>query len=131
MSGTNRSFLLDTNAVIANLAGDAKLNNLLQPSTIFIASIVLGELYAGAEKSARVQANIEQIDKIAARGIVLACDQETAWWYGRIMQQLRVKRRPIPQNDIWIAAIALQHDLTLVTRDEHFRQVDGLQIETW
>jgi tRNA(fMet)-specific endonuclease VapC len=51
--------------------------------------------------------------------------------YGRIAQQLRRKGRPIPQNDIWIAATALQYDLTLVTRDEHFKQVEGLALETW
>jgi tRNA(fMet)-specific endonuclease VapC len=46
-------------------------------------------------------------------------------------QELRVKGQPIPENDIWVAAIALQHRLTLVTRDEHFKQVDGLAVETW
>jgi tRNA(fMet)-specific endonuclease VapC len=42
-----------------------------------------------------------------------------------------VKGKPIPENDIWIAAIAEQHQLTLVTRDSHFQHVDGLVIEQW
>jgi len=44
---------------------------------------------------------------------------------------LRKKGRPIPENDIWIAAIAFQHDLTLVSRDEHFEEVEDLKLEKW
>ncbi|MBN1284239.1 MAG: PIN domain-containing protein [Anaerolineae bacterium] len=50
---------------------------------------------------------------------------------GEIKNELQAKGRPIPENDIWIAAIAKQHDLTLATRDAHFGAVDGLQTETW
>ncbi len=73
MSGmTTRSFLLDTNAVIARIAGDSGIIKLLKETPkLFLASIVLGELYAGAEKSPRVEANIAQIDRLAADGVVL------------------------------------------------------------
>jgi tRNA(fMet)-specific endonuclease VapC len=133
MSGTtNRSFLLDTNAVIARIAEDAAIIKMLgETPTLFLASIVLGELYAGAEKSTRVEANLATINKLAASVPILTCDLETARWYGRISHKQRVKGRPIPQNDLWIAAIALQHGLTLLTRDEHFNQVDELSVETW
>ncbi|MXZ01781.1 type II toxin-antitoxin system VapC family toxin [Candidatus Poribacteria bacterium] len=48
-----------------------------------------------------------------------------------IKERLRRRGRPIPNNDIWIAAIALQHDLVLVTRDAHFDEVESLQTERW
>lgn len=65
------------------------------------------------------------------RSIVLGCDAETARRYGEVKNGLRQKGRPIPENDIWIAAIALQYDLTLVARDVHFGEVDGLKVEAW
>jgi tRNA(fMet)-specific endonuclease VapC len=63
--------------------------------------------------------------------VVLACDLDTAREYGVIKNALREKGRLIPENDIWIAAIARQHDLTLVTRDEHFKEIKHLKVEMW
>lgn len=51
--------------------------------------------------------------------------------YGVIKNQLRVKGRPIPENDIWIAAVARQRDLVLVSRDDHFAKVEGIKLEKW
>jgi tRNA(fMet)-specific endonuclease VapC len=96
-----------------------------------VPSIAIGELYYGAYKSARVEANRTRIDKFVSTYAVLACDAVTAVLYGQIKNRLRQKGRPIPENDIWIAAIAQQYQLTLVSRDEHFREVDGLLVETW
>ena len=59
---------------------------------------------------------------------ILVCDTETARQYGRIKVELRRKGRPIPENDMWIAAVALQHGLTLATRDAHFDAIDGLTV---
>jgi tRNA(fMet)-specific endonuclease VapC len=98
---------------------------------IFTPSIVLGELYYGARKSTRVPENLARIEEFAARSTVLVCDTETARRYGEIKDRLRQKGRPIPENDIWIAAIALQYELTLVARDAHFENVDDLKVETW
>ena len=61
--------------------------------------------------------------------IVIALFAQDA--YAVIKNSLHEKGQPIPENDIWIAAIALQHDITLVTRDVHFRQVDYLRTDTW
>ena len=93
--------------------------------------IVLGELYYGARKSARVAANLARIDEFATSSAVLVCDTATAQEYGPIKNILRQKGRPIPENDISIAAIAQQYQLTLVSRDEHFREVDGLSVIRW
>jgi tRNA(fMet)-specific endonuclease VapC len=124
--------LLDTNIVIALFADETSVKQQLAiVGEIFIPSIVLGELYYGARKSARAEQNIARIDEFAAGNTVLLCDTTTARQYGVIKAQLRVKGKPIPENDIWIAAIAEQHQLTLVTRDSHFQHVDGLVIEQW
>jgi tRNA(fMet)-specific endonuclease VapC len=62
---------------------------------------------------------------------VLNCNAETARWYGEIKNALWVKGRPIPENDLWIAAIAPEHNLVLATRDAHFREIDTLKVEMW
>jgi tRNA(fMet)-specific endonuclease VapC len=128
----NGRFLLDTNIVIAIFATEATVQmELAKASEVFISSVVLGELYYGAYKSTRATDNLARIQEFAARNTVLGCDGETAQEYGIIKNQLRARGRPIPENDIWIAATARQHNLTLVTRDGHFGEVDGLGIEAW
>lgn len=124
--------LLDTNIVIALFAQDTLVQDRLAASEeVFVPSVVLGELYYGARKSGRVRTNVARIDEFAASNAVLECDIETARQYGHIKNLLRTKGRPIPENDIWIAAIAQQHQLTLISRDEHFKEVDGLLLESW
>ena len=51
--------------------------------------------------------------------------------HGSVRHAMKSKGRPIPKNDLWIAAVALEHHLTLVSRDAHFRDVDGLRLEVW
>ncbi len=62
---------------------------------------------------------------------VLPLDLATAHCYGTLKAALRKKGLPIPENDLWIAASAIQYGLILATRDRHFEQIEGLQIETW
>lgn len=128
----NGSYLLDTNIIIGLFAGQASIINQLQQSNeIFIPSITLGELHYGAQKSGRVQQNLERIEEFVSDVTVVDCDAATARQYGEVKNRLRVKGRPLPENDIWIAALALQYDLVLVTRDAHFQQVEGLQTMQW
>ena len=125
-------FLLDTNIVIALFARDAVIQaNLANAAEVFVPSIVLGELYYGANKSLRLAENVAKIDEFAARNSILVCDTRTAQEYGQIKNSLRAKGRPIPENDIWIAALGKQHSLILITRDAHLGEVDGLAIEAW
>lgn len=129
MSG---KILLDTNIVIALFAGEATVvRSLAAVPEVFLPSIVLGELYYGAHRSARVHDNLDRIATFAAASQVLSCDADTARWYGRIKHHLRAKGRPIPENDLWIAALTQQHALTLITRDRHFEHVDDLPLTTW
>lgn len=129
MSG---SVLLDTNIIIGILAKDEViLARLVETEAVFLPSIALGELYFGAFKSAHSDDNAERIDRLAASTAILYCDGTTALHYGRIKTGLRAKGRPIPENDIWIAAIAQQHGLTVVSRDLHFREIKHLPVEEW
>src|SRR4051794_12433507 len=117
----NGNYLLDTNIVIALFAQDRNLTDHFTTGMVFsVPSIVIGELYFGAYKSNRAVANIARIDRFRARTTILGADGATAQHYGLIKHALRLKGRPIPENDIWIAALAIQHQLTLITRDEHF-----------
>jgi tRNA(fMet)-specific endonuclease VapC len=129
MSG---SFLLDTNIVIGLFAGEESiLAQLKQSDEIFIPSIALGELHYGAQKSGRVTQNLERIESFAVDASILDCDAVTARQYGDTKNRLRKKGHPLPENDIWIASLALQHDLTLVTRDAHFQYIEGLRSVRW
>jgi len=62
---------------------------------------------------------------------VLNADDNTANHYALIKSALLKKGKPIPENDIWIAAVAVQYELTLITRDNHFKEVEGLTMESW
>ncbi|MBD6619381.1 type II toxin-antitoxin system VapC family toxin [Komarekiella sp. 'clone 1'] len=125
-------YLLDTNIIIALFADEAVIkNNLAQADEVFIPSIAIGELYYGARKSRRPQENLTRVDELVANSTVLVCDAETAHQYGEVKNKLRLRGRPLPENDIWIAALALQYELTLVTRDAHFQEVENLQIVGW
>lgn len=105
-------FLLDTNTVIALFGNEASVKeHLAQADEIFVSSIVLGELYYGAFKSSRAEDNFRRIDDFATSCAVLCCDKDTAKEYGSIKNRLREKGTPIPENDIWISAIAKQHIL--------------------
>ena len=129
MSG---KYLLDTNIVIALFAEDPSVQkHIAKAGEIFIPAVVIGELFFGAFKSERPKANSARIENFAASNTVLACDIGTSREYGRIKNILHKKGCPIPENDIWIAALAMEHGLTLVSRDEHFKKIDKLKRTTW
>src|SRR4051812_42607867 len=111
-------YLLDTNAAIALLNGDTLLAAALSgASSIFLRSVAAGELYFGAFKSGRTAANVAAVEAFHAANVILGIDQQTGRVYGQVKAALRTVGRPIPDNDLWIAATAQQHGLTLVTRD--------------
>ena len=124
--------LLDTNIVIALFADEASIKeNLSKTEEVFIPNVVIGELFYGAHKSARAKNNLARIEDLASSSMILGCDTETARVYGEIKNSLRIKGHPIPENDIWIAAIAVQHNLTLVSRDSHFSEIENLRVVAW
>jgi tRNA(fMet)-specific endonuclease VapC len=125
-------YLLDTNIIIALFASEVSvIDNLAQADEVFIPSIALGELHYGARKSGRPQENLERIEEFVVNNTVIGCDAGTARQYGDVKNKLRIKGNPLPENDIWIATLALQYDLTLVTRDAHFQEIEYLHTVAW
>jgi tRNA(fMet)-specific endonuclease VapC len=91
----------------------------------------LGELYKGVLKSRNPEKNRKQLDVFLQTVAVLHPDTATALYYAQIANALEQKGTPIPENDIWIAAVALECAMPLATRDAHFEKVDGLSILKW
>ena len=129
MSG---SVLLDTNIVITLFSQDQNvIEKLIETEKVFVPSIVMGELYYGAYNSAKAEQNIKQLDAFRDANTILRCDALTAKQYGNIKHQLKQTGKPIPENDIWIAALAMQYELELVSRDKHFYSIEGLLLLRW
>ena len=125
-------FLLDSNIVIAFFADEQPVVERIEAfPQVFVPVIVVGELLYGAAKSARSLENTRRVLDFAQAVSLLDVSRSTAQAYASIKDGLRRKGRPIPENDIWIAAIAKEHSLTIVTRDPHFAEVDGLKVENW
>lgn len=129
---TGNKLLLDTNIISAWLKGETPIADKIDKAKeVHIPIIVLGELYYGALYSTHVQKNIRDIQKITAHYSVLHIDETTTIVYGTIKAALRKKGKPIPENDIWIAAIAQRYQLTLVTRDKHFKEIESISCKNW
>ena len=98
MSG---KFLLDTNITIALFGKDSSvLDRLQEAESVFVPSIVLGELFFGAYKSTHVEENVERVNEFAIASAVISCDTATARHYGQIKSRLRTKGRPISRKMI-------------------------------
>lgn len=124
--------LLDTSIIVDALAGNREAQNVISSSErAYVPSIAMGELFFGAERANRRAAELARVERFAVANEVLPCDLVTARFYGEIRYALRQKGRPIPDNDIWIAALAQQHDLTVATKDAHFREIDALALLSW
>jgi tRNA(fMet)-specific endonuclease VapC len=126
--------LLDTNAYTALARGDASLAaRVSRAHRILLSSIVAGELLYGFRHGSRYEANWRQLEQFLRRPFVdlVPVTLVTADRFARVMAALRAKGRPIPTNDAWIAAHALETGAELLSRDEHFRAVDGLAWSTF
>ncbi len=125
-------YLLDTNIVIALFAAEPGIQKRLSAALeVFVSAVTIGELRYGAEQSTHREENLARIEEFARSVVKLPIDFTTARHYGEIKARLRSKGRPLPENDIWIAAVAAQHGMTLVSRDAHFHEIDALLLETW
>ena len=125
-------FLLDTNIIAAWLKGETSVADKIDKAKeIHIPIIAVGELYYGALYSTQVAKNIKEIKSITANYGVLQIDEKTTIAYGNIKAALRKKGKPIPENVIWIAAIAKRFKLVVVTRDKHFKEIEGINIKSW
>jgi len=127
-----KKYLIDTNIMIAYFKQDiAIMEKFHTINDLYIPSITIGELYLGAHLSLKVEKNINNINNLLYQFKILNVTQNTAQNYGSIKATLRKTGKPIPENDIWIAAIAKEHDLIIATRDKHFLSLDFIQTESW
>lgn len=124
--------LLDANVAIALLDGQPTVEQAIsEAGEVFLSSTVVGELFYGSLSSRRKDENLARLRSFVESIVTLPSDRDTAFIYGEIKSALRAKGRPIPDNDLWIAAIAKQHDLTLITRDKHFSEIVDLEVQSW
>lgn len=124
--------LLDTNIVIAYLGNEkVVVENVGRKKAIYLSSTIAGELYFGVFNSIKKAENIQKLEHYLSLSQILPVDGNTAKQHGQIKTQLRQKGQPIPENDIWIAAIARQYSILLITRDKHFTHIHGLLVEMW
>jgi tRNA(fMet)-specific endonuclease VapC len=129
MSG---NYLLDTNIVIHFFAQDEDIESRLgKAEKVFLPIIVLGELFFGAFNSKEITSNLDKLLSFASQFELILLDEETSREYGRIKAELRRKGRPIPDNDIWLAALARQYDAVIASRDNHFEFIDNVSWESW
>jgi tRNA(fMet)-specific endonuclease VapC len=128
----NGNALLDTTIVVAHFRRDAALTaRLQQTKTLYLPLTALGELFFGAYRSQNPAKALAQVREFLKAVVLLQPGETTADWYGRIKAELAQAGTPIPQNDLWIAALAREYDLPLAARDDHFKHVRGLSLLDW
>jgi len=121
--------LLDTNAYVAFKRGDAEALAILRAANaIGLSAVVVGELLSGFALGNREADNRRELSEFLAspRVMLLPVTEDTAGFYAHVYRQLRCKGKPIPTNDLWIAATALQHGFAVFSHDRHFAEIDGL-----
>lgn len=126
-------YLLDSSALIRSLRGDVSISQPMNSaSQVFVSSIVLGELYFGAFGSpTRPDDAVAEIEVIEQTISALAPDAGTARIYAQVRNDIKRRGLMMPNNDLWIAATAMQYDVTLAARDAHFNWITGLRVEQW
>ena len=124
-----KNLLIDTNIYTHALAGDFETIDVLRHAQkIAICCISIGELLSGFKGGNREKENRKELEEFldAPRVQIYGIDEDTAEFYADTLNNLRKKGRPIPTNDIWIAAVALQRGLKIFSKDHHFKYVPGL-----
>ncbi len=128
MSG--KKYLLDTNIIVDLFSGAREIKGLIESlEGPIVSAITMGELYFGVEKSQYRAKHLKQVGEFAGICTILDIDLATAKVYAKIKNELKKKGRPIPENDIWIAATSIQHNLALLTKDKHFKEIRGLDLK--
>lgn len=126
---TGNSIAADTNVFIDLMKGDEQIAHKLESfSEVYLSPVVLVELYFGAYRSANPEKHLRKIAIAIQKSKLLTIDATTAEIFVTIKLALFAKGNPIPENDIWIAATAMQHGLPLYTNDKHFTEVEGITL---
>lgn len=126
---TGSSVIADTNIFIEIMQGDEHLAGKLEAiATVYLSPTVFAELLFGAWRSANPQKNLAKILLVTKNTKPVAIDLSTSEAFVKIKLALLAKGKPIPENDIWIAALGIQYGISIFTNDSHFSEVDGLNL---
>ncbi len=126
---TGNNVVADTNVFIDLMKGEEAIAKKLESfNTVYLTPVVLVELYFGAYRSANPEKHLRKIAIAIQKSKLLTIDADTAEIFVTIKLDLFAKGNPIPENDIWIAATAKQHQLALYTNDKHFGAVEGITL---
>ncbi len=124
------SYFLDTNIIVEFLRGNVAVANYLAENKSFVISaIVLGELEFGVQNAKQYVKHTKQLKDFMVDVQVVHLDEITAVFYGKIKTDLRKLGKPIPDNDIWIAALTMQYNAILLTNDAHFKNIEALDFK--
>jgi tRNA(fMet)-specific endonuclease VapC len=124
--------ILDTNAVSALFEGDKALAQVLGAAPKHeLPAIVVGEYRYGLAHSKHKRTLLPLLEELIRESVVLDVGLATAEAYALVRERLRRRGRPLPENDVWIAALAIEHGLDVVSRDTHFDDVEGLLRRSW
>jgi tRNA(fMet)-specific endonuclease VapC len=124
--------IVDTNALSAIADGDSEIEEFIErASLVAIPVIVLGEYRFGIMQSKRRTQHERWLRESLPSYRILDLTEETSQHYAALRVELKRTGKPIPSNDLWIAALCRQHDLSILSRDRHFDLVPGIERIDW
>lgn len=124
--------IFDTNALSDFLEGNPALEEVMATlGAMVLSPVVLGEFRFGLLRSSKRREREATLQEMEAVFEVIPISAKTSRIYADLRENLRAKGRPIPANDLWIASQAVEHGLPLLSRDDHFLEVAGLNLITW
>ena len=124
-----RPILIDTSAYTAFKRGEASVLEVIQQAeNLMLSPIVLGELLGGFDCGSKNKKNRTELQQFlqSSRVKIFPITADTANFYSQIYYSLKNKGKPIPTNDMWIAAQALENGCVLCSYDQHFKAIEGL-----
>ena len=126
-----KNILLDTNAYVNLLAGDQIILEFLsQAENVYMSTIVLGELFSGFRGGTKQQSNIKMLNKFLSKPTIniVNVSRDTAEIFAEVKNYLKTKGKPIPINDVWIAAHAVETSSILISYDKHFGNIPMIRL---
>jgi len=126
-----KKLLIDTNIYSLALKGDDSVVEVLREIDVIGFSVIsIGELLSGFKIGGMEKKNRKELEQFldSPRVVLYLVDEDTTEFYAQILYNLRQIGKPIPTNDIWIAAVAFQNGLKLYTKDKHFQSIAGLYL---
>lgn len=126
------SYLLDTNIIIGFLKNDTSIvSKLSSEQEVNISVITVGEMLYGANNSGNPSENTRLYKEFFKNCHIHNISEITSEYYAEIRHSLKIAGNPIPENDIWIAAIAKEKNMTIVSRDKHLSRLEFIKTESW